>query len=185
MNIFRPRWFLCPGFYGSITIYYDTHCDSILLTSSSPWVAGRRGSSLQIRIQMRRGGVDGVYGPQSAPLFWWCSIAGTKKSYSALRAIHPHNLRNIISTCSGGLPPSSEDDGAGRKATYVTQGCHSHRRWPWSAVDGGWDWSLLAVGGWWRHIIFHSHVDSIQCWHLTRPAKKTDLEERPVTFRWF
>jgi hypothetical protein len=64
---------------------------------------------------------------------------------SVLRAIHPLTPPKIITTCSGGLPPSSNDDEAGRKASCGAQGGHFCQRWP------GWlwlRWSLLAVGGW-------------------------------------
>ncbi len=50
---------------------------------------------------------------------------------SVLRAIHPFNLQKIICTCSGGLPPSSDDEGVERNASCGSQGGNFHRRWPW------------------------------------------------------
>jgi hypothetical protein len=50
-----------------------------------------------------------------------------------MRAIHPLNPVKIISTCSGGRRPSSEDDGAGRNASRGALGGHFRRG---SAVVG-------------------------------------------------
>ena len=60
-----------------------------------------------------------------------------------LRTIHPLNLRKIICTCSGGLTPLSDDDGAGRKASFWAQGDHFRRRRPWSVVV-----EMVVVGRW-------------------------------------
>ena len=68
---------------------------------------------------------------------------------SILMAIHPLNLQKFICSCSEGLPPSSNDNGAGRKASCGAQGVIS------AGIDHGWlwlRWSLLAVGCWWHHI---------------------------------
>jgi len=47
-----------------------------------------------------------------------------------MRAIHPLNPLKIVSACSGGRRPSSEDDGAGRNASCGAFGGHfrRHRR---------------------------------------------------------
>jgi hypothetical protein len=62
---------------------------------------------------------------------------------SVLRAIHPLTPPKIITACSGDLPPSSDDDGAGRKASCGVQGGHFCRRWPWSVVV-----EMVVVGRW-------------------------------------
>ena len=62
---------------------------------------------------------------------------------SVLRAIHPLNLQKIICKCSGGLPPSSNDDGAGRKASCGVQGGHFFRCRPWSVLV-----EMVVVGRW-------------------------------------
>ena len=60
---------------------------------------------------------------------------------SVLRAIHPLTPPKIITACSGGLPPLSNDDGTGRKASCGAQGGHFCR--PWSVVV-----EMVVVGRW-------------------------------------
>ena len=62
---------------------------------------------------------------------------------SVLRAIHPLTPPQIITACSGGLPPSSDDNGAGRKASCGAQGGHFPHHWPWSVVV-----EMVVVGRW-------------------------------------
>ena len=78
--------------------------------------------------------------------------------WSVLKAIHPLNLQKIMCTCSEGLPPLSNDDNAGHKASCGAQGGHFCRRWPWSVVVE------MVVVGRWRLVtsFFYSYVDSIQ-----------------------
>ena len=54
--------------------------------------------------------------------------------WSVLRAIHPLNLRKNIFTCSGGLPPSNDDNDTGCKTSCGAQGCHFRQRRPWMVV---------------------------------------------------
>ena len=51
-----------------------------------------------------------------------------------MRAIHPLNPLKIVSACSGGHHPSSEDDGAGRNASCGALGGHFRQRRLWSAM---------------------------------------------------
>ena len=55
--------------------------------------------------------------------------------WSVLRAIHPLNLRKIMCTCSGDLPPLSDDNSAGCKASCGAQGGHFCRRLSWLVVN--------------------------------------------------
>ncbi len=63
--------------------------------------------------------------------------------WSVLRAIYPLTPPKIITTCLGGVPPSSDDGGAGRKASCGAQGGHFCRRRPWSVVV-----EMVIVGHW-------------------------------------
>jgi hypothetical protein len=62
---------------------------------------------------------------------------------SVLRAIHPLTPPKIITTCLMGLPPSSNDDSMGRKASCGAQGGHFRWRWPWLVVV-----EMVIVGHW-------------------------------------
>ncbi len=78
------------------------------------------------------GGVEGVYGLQSAPLFgrWW--IATTS---CVLRAIHIFfTAPNIIATCSVCCCLSIGCAGAERKASCGALGGHFRRQHPWLAM---------------------------------------------------
>ena len=48
-----------------------------------------------------------------------------------MRSVHPLNPLQIVSACSGGRRPSSEDDGAGRKALCAALGGNFCRRLLW------------------------------------------------------
>ncbi len=66
-------------------------------------------------------GSEGVYGHQSAS----CSGDDASPQHrSVLRAIHPLIPPKIITACLGDLPPSSNDNGAGHKASCGAQGGH-------------------------------------------------------------
>jgi hypothetical protein len=61
-----------------------------------------------------------------------CSgVDASPQHRSVLRAIYSLNLQKIICTCSGGLPPLSDDDSAGHKASYRAQGGHFRRCRTW------------------------------------------------------
>ena len=62
---------------------------------------------------------------------------------SVLRAIHLLNLHKITCTCLGVLPPLSNDDGVGRKASCGVKGGHFCCCWPWSVVV-----EMVIVGRW-------------------------------------
>ena len=62
---------------------------------------------------------------------------------SVLRAIHPLTPSKIITACSGGLPPSGNDDSAGRKASCRAQGGHFRGRRPLLVVV-----EMVVVGRW-------------------------------------
>ena len=62
---------------------------------------------------------------------------------SVLRAIHPLTPPEIITACLGGLSPSSDDKGAGCKASCGAQEVHFRRRWPWLVVV-----EMVVVGRW-------------------------------------
>ena len=63
--------------------------------------------------------------------------------WSVLRVIHPLNLTKIMCTCLGGLPPLSNDDGVGCKASCGVREGHFCRRWSWSVVV-----EMVVVGRW-------------------------------------
>ena len=86
------------------------------------------------------GGVRGCMAIKALP----CSGNDASSQHrSVLRAIHPSPPNKIITACLGGLPPSSDDDGAGRKASCGAQRGHFCRRRPWLVVV-----EMVVVGRW-------------------------------------
>jgi hypothetical protein len=103
------------------------------------------------------GGVRGVW--PSIKVLLCSGNDALLQHWSVLRAMHPLNLRKIITACLGGLPPSRDDDGAGHTALCGVQGGHFRRRRPWLVMVE------MVIVGRWRLVMsyfFNSHVDSIQ-----------------------
>ncbi len=86
------------------------------------------------------GEIEGVYGPQSTPLFrQWC-ITATLECFEG--HTHPQQPPKLY-PCSGGCQLSIWRIGLERKASCGTLGGHFRRRRPWSAMV-----VLINVGRW-------------------------------------
>ena len=103
--------------------------------------------------------LGGVRGCMAIKMHLCSSDDALPQHWSVLRAIHPLNLQKNICTCSGGLPPSSDDGSAGRKASYGAQGGNFCLRRPWLVVV-----EMVVVGRWRlvRSYFCNSYADSIQ-----------------------
>jgi hypothetical protein len=82
------------------------------------------------------GGVEGVYGPQSAS-----GDDASPQNRSVLRAMQTPTAPQIISACSGGYHPSIQCVGAERKVSWGGLGGHFRQRRPWLAMV------VMVVGG--------------------------------------
>jgi hypothetical protein len=82
------------------------------------------------------GGVEGVYGPQSAS-----GNDASPQNRSVLRAMQTPTAPKIISACLGAYRPSIGRVGAERKVSCGGLGGRFRRRRPWSAMV------VMVVGG--------------------------------------
>jgi hypothetical protein len=82
------------------------------------------------------GGVEGVYGPQSAS-----GNDASSQNRSVLRAMHTPTAPKIIPACLGGYCPSIQRVGVEQKITCGALGGHFRRRRPWLAMV------VMVVGG--------------------------------------
>ncbi len=107
----------------------------------------------------------------------------------------PSTASKIISTCLGGCCPFIRCVGAEQKASCGALGGHICWQWPRLAMV-----VLVDVGSWrltsdrptvgivkivYGSIFFHSYVDPIYSWHLTRQLNKEDLDLRSLLLSWF
>ncbi len=117
------RWWKCP----------PSTPHEVLRSAPTLWMDGRWSSELA---DVFFGGVEGVYGPQSAS-----GDDALPQNWSVLRAMHTPTAPQIISACSGGYRPSIRRVGAEQKITCGALGGHFRRWWPWSAMV------VMVVGG--------------------------------------
>ncbi len=107
----------------------------------------------------------------------------------------PSTAPKIISTCLESCQPSIQCIGLERKASCGALGGHFCRRWKWSAMV-----VLVMVGRWrltsvlptvgivkivYGRIFFHSYLDPIHSWHLTRWLNKENLDLPTFHISWF
>jgi hypothetical protein len=90
--------------------------------------------------------LGGVRGCMAIKVLLW------PQHWDVLRAIHPLTPPKIITACLGGLPPSSNDKGAGHKASCGAQGGHFPQRRPWSVVVE------MVVVGRWSHTLLYARI---------------------------
>jgi hypothetical protein len=142
------------------------------------------------------GGVEGVCGPQSAPLFWQWWIFKTSHQ-SVFRAIHTLNSPKNYIRLLGGCCLSIHCAGAERKTSCGALG-GTRGPFPPVVVMVGYG----CVGRCWlleanvRSIycrnskiclrkFFNSYVYPIHSWHPTRQLNKEDLNLCTLLFSWF
>ncbi len=148
--------------------------------------------------------------PPSLQMFFWGGGWGclwpSKRSFVPAM-MHRHNIgvfwgpytpstaAKITSACLGGYRPSIRHVCAQRKASCGALGGHYCRQRQWLAmvvsVDVG-SWRLTSdrptvgiVKTVYISIFFHSYVDPIYSWHLTRQLNKEDLHLCTFAFSWF
>jgi hypothetical protein len=123
------------------------------------------------------GGVEGVYGPQSAS-----GDDASPQNRSVLRAMHTPTAPKSISACLGGYRPSIQSVGAEQKVLSGALGGYFRRRQLWLAMV------VMVDVGCWRHtsdrstvgiveivygsIFFSSYVDPIHFLTSDPAAKK-------------
>ncbi len=82
-----------------------------------------------LSLRMYFWGVEGVYGPQSAP-----GNDASPQNRCVLRAMHIPTAPKIIPACSGGYRPSIRRVGTERKVSCGALGGHFRRQRLWSAM---------------------------------------------------
>ncbi len=137
------------------------------------------------------GGVEGVYGPQSAPFFrqWW--IATTSECFEGHK--HPQQPQKYIRLLGGLLPIHLTRRRGAQGFMWGTRGPFL----PVAAMVGygcvGWCWPLEAYvrstycrnsRNCLRKYLFYLYVDPIHSWQLTRQLNKGDLDLHTSSFRW-
>ncbi len=136
------------------------------------------------------GGVEGVYGPQSAPLFRrWC-IATASECFEG--HVHPNSPKNYIRLLGGLSPIHLMCRSRAKGLVWGARGPFP----PAAAMVGygcdGWCWPLEAYvtstncrnckNCLWKYF-FYSYVVPIHSWHLTRQLTKEDLDLHTLAFR--
>jgi hypothetical protein len=138
------------------------------------------------------GGVEGVYAPQSAPLFRRWFIATTSECFEG--HTHPQQPQKLYLLAWGVVAHLFDALEQSNRPMWGTRGPYT----PAAAMVGygcvGRCWQLEAnirltycrnSKNCQRKYFFYSYVDPIYSWHLTRQLNKEDLDLCTFAFSWF